>query len=306
MRILERTVFIGANVYAHYPVIRLHLDLGALEEWPSRRLGEQFIAQLLAALPGLATHGCSYGVPGGFVRRLREDEGTWMGHILEHAALELQHAAGADVTYGKTRSTGRRGEYYLVYAYEDAEVGLRAGALAERLLRSIVPAELRGEHADQRFEFRHELEELIALADRNRRSARAAERSAVRDPLTLVVAGDEHASEVAREVAQLLERCFDSVGIADAVGASGERAVLQEGHGAVVVATTRRLLLDTGLGTTWCDAAAVLGPLHGTRDPLLLPMEIAGRAVHLVDQAAPAAAESVVELLRAGGEQAGG
>src|SRR5690606_30386984 len=115
------------NVYAHYPVIRLHLDLGALEDWPSRRLGESFITPLLEAFPGLATHGCSYSVAGGFVRRLREDEGTRMGHILEHLALEVQHLAGSAVAYGKTRSTGRRGEYYLVYAYEDVEVGIRAG-----------------------------------------------------------------------------------------------------------------------------------------------------------------------------------
>ena len=141
MRILDRTVFIGANVYARSPVIRLRLDLGALEEWPSGRLGERFIEPLLATLPGLATHGCSYGAPGGFVRRLREDEGTWMGHILEHVALELQHLAGAAVTFGKTRSLERAGEYYLVYAYEDEAVGVRAGELAERFLRSILPTE---------------------------------------------------------------------------------------------------------------------------------------------------------------------
>ena len=86
--------------------MRLELDLGALEAWPSGEARPGFIDALLAALPGLAEHACSYGEPGGFVRRLREDDGTWLGHVLEHVAIELQHLAGANVTFGKTRSVG--------------------------------------------------------------------------------------------------------------------------------------------------------------------------------------------------------
>ena len=103
MKILSTNVFVGPNIYAHFPVIRHVLDLGELEHWPTGRLGEDFIGPLLEALPGLHEHGCSYKEPGGFVRRLREDEGTWLGHVFEHVALELQNAAGADVTFGKTR-----------------------------------------------------------------------------------------------------------------------------------------------------------------------------------------------------------
>ena len=82
MLILDNAVFVGPSLYAHFPVIRLHVDLGPLEEWPSGKLGPAFTEPLLAALPGLHTHTCSYGKPGGFVRRLTEGEGTWMGHIL--------------------------------------------------------------------------------------------------------------------------------------------------------------------------------------------------------------------------------
>src|ERR1700746_2273530 len=77
MEILERSTYVGPSHYAHFPVIRLELDLGPLEEWPTRRLGDDFIQALLDALPGLKEHGCSYGVAGGFVRRMTEDEGTW-------------------------------------------------------------------------------------------------------------------------------------------------------------------------------------------------------------------------------------
>ena len=103
MLILDKTVFVGPSLYAHFPVIRLDIDLGPLEEWPSGKLGKTFTDALLAALPGLDQHTCSYGKPGGFVRRLTEGDGTWMGHILEHVAIEIQNVAGETVTFGKTR-----------------------------------------------------------------------------------------------------------------------------------------------------------------------------------------------------------
>ena len=142
MRILDRSVYVGPSLYAHFPVIRLELDLGELENWPSARLGDAFIDGLLQALPGLAEHGCSYGEPGGFVRRLREDEGTWLGHVLEHVAIELQNVAGEQVTFGKTRSAGKPGVYTVVYEYTQREEGIEAGELAMRLLTSLLPKEL--------------------------------------------------------------------------------------------------------------------------------------------------------------------
>ena len=41
MRILDRAVYVGPSLYAHFPVIRLEVDLGPLEEWPSARLGAE-------------------------------------------------------------------------------------------------------------------------------------------------------------------------------------------------------------------------------------------------------------------------
>ncbi len=142
MRILERSVYVGPSLYAHFPVIRLELDLGELEQWPTGKLGAGFVDGLLAALPGLAEHGCSYREPGGFIRRMREDEGTWLGHVLEHVAIELQNVAGEDVTFGKTRSADKPGVYSVVYEYVQREEGIAAGELALRLLASLLPAEL--------------------------------------------------------------------------------------------------------------------------------------------------------------------
>ncbi|HZX70567.1 MAG TPA: cyanophycin synthetase, partial [Rhodanobacter sp.] len=142
MRILERSVFVGPSLYAHFPVIRLELDLGELEQWPTGKLGAGFIDGLVAALPGLGEHGCSYREPGGFIRRMREGEGTWLGHVLEHVAIELQNIAGEDVTFGKTRGTDKPGVYTVVYEYEQKEEGIAAGELALKLLSSLLPVEL--------------------------------------------------------------------------------------------------------------------------------------------------------------------
>jgi cyanophycin synthetase len=143
MRILDRSVYVGPSLYARFPVIRLDLDLGPLEAWPTGRLGAAFVDALAAALPGLAEHGCSYNQPGGFFRRMREDEGTWLGHVLEHVAIELQNIAGEEVTFGKTRSAGAPGVYTVVYEYAQRDEGIAAGELGLRLLSSLLPAELR-------------------------------------------------------------------------------------------------------------------------------------------------------------------
>ncbi|MDZ4811697.1 MAG: cyanophycin synthetase [Pseudomonadota bacterium] len=143
MRILDRAVYVGPSLYAHFPVIRLELDLGELEHWPTVKLGNTFINGLVTALPGLLEHGCSYREPGGLMRRMQEDEGTWLGHVLEHVAIEVQNVAGEDVSFGKTRSTGKPGVYSVVYEYSQKEEGIEAGDLSLRLLCSLLPESLR-------------------------------------------------------------------------------------------------------------------------------------------------------------------
>ena len=167
MRILNRNVYVGPSQYAKFPVIRLELDLGELEQWPTGKLGRGFCDALVAALPGLAEHGCSYREPGGFLRRLREGEGTWLGHVLEHVAIELQNVAGEDVTFGKTRSISddRPGVYSVVYEYTQREEGIAAGELALKLLDSLLPAELRSA-TDDSWNWEEERDGFIRYAQR--------------------------------------------------------------------------------------------------------------------------------------------
>jgi cyanophycin synthetase len=167
MRILDRSVYVGPSLYARFPVIRLDLDLGALEAWPTGKLGAEFVDALANALPGLAQHGCSYREPGGFYRRMREDEGTWLGHVLEHVAIELQNMAGEEVTFGKTRSAGPPGVYTVVYEYAQRDEGIAAGELGVRLLCSLLPASIRpAESVPDDWNWHEARDEFIRFAQR--------------------------------------------------------------------------------------------------------------------------------------------
>lgn len=169
MKILSRNVFVGPNIYANFPVICFNIDLGELENWPSVKLGQDFIEGLVSALPSLQSHGCSYGEEGGFLRRLREDEGTWMGHIWEHVAIELQNLAGSQVTFGRTRSLEQEGCYYVVYQYQQRDVGLKAGELGLKLLQHLMPEHVQkaiGANIEDDFDFNDELTAFIKMAQR--------------------------------------------------------------------------------------------------------------------------------------------
>jgi cyanophycin synthetase len=165
MKILDTRVYRGPNLYALRKVIRLRVDLGELEEYPTNRL-PGFVDALLEAIPTLQEHGCSYGERGGFVRRMTEDEGTWLGHVLEHVAIELQCLAGTPVSYGKTRSHDLpAGQYHVVFSYDEEIVGLEAAEVGLGLILHLLPPE-RAAHLPGPYDFKAELEDLVRLAQR--------------------------------------------------------------------------------------------------------------------------------------------
>lgn len=140
MRILQRAVYRGPSVFAGVPMIRVTVDLGELESRPTDTLAG-FTDRLLAALPGLSLHHCSTGEVGGFTDRMRD--GTWLGHVAEHVALELQAAAGSRASRGKTRSVpNQSGQYHVLFAYQDETVGLAAGRLAFEMVADALPSPL--------------------------------------------------------------------------------------------------------------------------------------------------------------------
>jgi cyanophycin synthetase len=157
LTILSTRVYRGPNIWSYEPAIHLVVDLGSLEEHPSNSI-PGFVDGLMEALPGLARHSCSRGHRGGFLERLKE--GTWLGHVAEHVALQLEQEAGHDIRRGKTRGTGVTGQYNIVYGYVDETVGLRAGTLAVRLVNHLV-------HAEPDLDFAAELETFLLQAERS-------------------------------------------------------------------------------------------------------------------------------------------
>ena len=157
LRIVETRVYRGPNYWNYDPAIKLVVDLGVLEYFPSNAI-PGFVTALLEMLPGVGQHTCGTGRPGGFTDRLQD--GTWVGHVAEHIALQLQREAGTEVGRGKTRSTGEPGRYHVVYSYGEESVGIAAGKLAVRLVNHLVAAE-------EGFDFGAELENLILLSERS-------------------------------------------------------------------------------------------------------------------------------------------
>ncbi|MDQ2806924.1 MAG: cyanophycin synthetase [Chloroflexota bacterium] len=134
MEIERIRTLVGPNIWAYRPVLEIWLDIGDFEERPSDAI-PGFTERLVALLPSLWEHRCSEGRPGGFLERLRL--GTYMGHILEHVILELQSLAGMDVGYGRTRGTGRYGQYRVVVDYKDEEAAKLCVNLALEIMAAL-------------------------------------------------------------------------------------------------------------------------------------------------------------------------
>ena len=125
----------GPNLWTYRPVIEAWVDIGELEECPSNVI-PGFVERLCAWLPSLSEHRCSYGEPGGFVRRLQE--GTWPAHILEHVTLELQNMAGMPGGFGRARETEVRGVYKTVVSARHEDVTLACLHAARDLVMAAI------------------------------------------------------------------------------------------------------------------------------------------------------------------------
>lgn len=135
MEIISVRILEGPNIYSFNPVIKVRLDIGNYEDTPSSLING-FNDRLTALLPGLGTHQCSRGRPGGFVERLRD--GTYLAHIFEHVLIELQCAAGYRVGFGKARGSGVAGIYDVVAGFRNAEAAVTAVYAAEALLKAVL------------------------------------------------------------------------------------------------------------------------------------------------------------------------
>ncbi len=137
MKIVEIKVLRGPNYWSvrRTKLIQMKLDLEEKEKMPTNSI-PGFRERLEAMIPSLIEHRCSVGTPGGFFERV--EEGTWMGHVIEHIALEIQTLAGMDTGFGRTRGTGKDGEYYVCFSYMEEDAGIYAAKAAVRIAHALI------------------------------------------------------------------------------------------------------------------------------------------------------------------------
>ena len=137
MKIIKVQALSGPNIWSirRKKLIQMRLDLEEIEQFPTNKI-DGFRERIEAMLPTMIEHRCSEGCRGGFFSRV--ESGTWMGHVIEHIALEIQSLAGMETGFGRTRETKTPGTYNVVFSYTEENVGLFAAessvAIAEALI----------------------------------------------------------------------------------------------------------------------------------------------------------------------------
>ncbi len=142
-------------MWSYNPALEVLIDIGDLEDYPSDLI-PGFYDRLCKCLPSLHEHRCSYGEPGGFLKRV--EEGTWPGHILEHLTIELQNLAGIAGGFGRARDGGRRGVYKVIVSATEEAVTLQAFKFARDLLLTLIQDN--GDAIAQREQIIEELRDL--------------------------------------------------------------------------------------------------------------------------------------------------
>jgi len=140
MKIENIQVLRGPNIWSvnRKKLIQLRLNLQDMEHKPTNKI-DGFLERMEKLMPTLYSHRCSPGVPGGFFQRVIA--GTWMGHVVEHIALEIQTLAGMDTGFGRTRETKTTGVYNVVFTYIEEKVGIYAAEAAVRIVEALIKGE---------------------------------------------------------------------------------------------------------------------------------------------------------------------
>lgn len=139
MKIEKIQVLRGPNIWSitRKKLIQMRLNLEEVEHMPTNKI-EGFRERIEKLLPTLYSHRCSEGTEGGFFKRV--EMGTWMGHVIEHIALEIQTLAGMDLGFGRTRETKTPGTYNVVFNYIEEKAGIYAAEEAVKIAQCLIDA----------------------------------------------------------------------------------------------------------------------------------------------------------------------
>ncbi|WP_316785815.1 cyanophycin synthetase [Pedobacter frigiditerrae] len=159
MKILGIQVLRGPNIWSinRKKLIQMRLDLEELEQRPTNVI-EGFRERIEKLIPSLQTHRCSKGAPGGFLERI--EEGTWMGHVIEHIALEIQTLAGMDTGFGRTRQTKTEGIYNVVFSYLEEKAGVYAAEASVNIAEALIN--------DKEYDLEHDIQRMRELRESER------------------------------------------------------------------------------------------------------------------------------------------
>ncbi len=137
MKILKVQALRGPNIWSvqRKKLIQMRLDLEEMEQFPTNKI-EGFRERLEALFPTMIEHRCSEGIRGGFFSRI--ERGTWMGHVIEHIALEIQTLAGMETGFGRTRETKTPGIYNVVFSYTEENVGIFAAESSVHIAEALI------------------------------------------------------------------------------------------------------------------------------------------------------------------------
>ncbi len=137
MKILKIQALRGPNIWSvqRKKLIQMRLDLEEMEQSPTNKI-EGFRERIEAMFPTMIEHRCSEGTRGGFFSRV--ERGTWMGHVIEHIALEIQTLAGMETGFGRTRETKTPGVYNVVFSYTEESVGMFAAESAVAIAEALI------------------------------------------------------------------------------------------------------------------------------------------------------------------------
>ncbi|MCD1116980.1 cyanophycin synthetase [Chryseobacterium turcicum] len=137
MKIEKIQALRGPNIWSirRKKLIQMRLDLEEMENFPTNKI-EGFRERIERLMPSLISHRCSEGTIGGFFHRI--ETGTWMGHVIEHIALEIQTLAGMDTGFGRTRETKTPGVYNVVFDYIEENAGIYAAEQAVEIALALI------------------------------------------------------------------------------------------------------------------------------------------------------------------------
>ncbi|RZK38857.1 MAG: cyanophycin synthetase [Pedobacter sp.] len=159
MKILGIQALRGPNIWSirRKKLIQMRLDLEDLEQRPTNLI-DGFRERIEKLIPTLHSHRCSKAAPGGFLSRV--EEGTWMGHVIEHIALEIQTLAGMDTGFGRTRQTKTDGIYNVVFSYIEEKVGIYAAEASVRIAEALIN--------NEEYDLEHDIQRMRELRETER------------------------------------------------------------------------------------------------------------------------------------------